>query len=150
MLAKVWSGALARRDLARSRRLCGLAIALIVGVMRLVNIAHGDLIVLAAYLGLTEDACKGLVERARHHDPGERFPAFWGPNFDWTPDQCHGNVAALAQISFVSFLLAPPLLGLAAEHLGIRWTFGLGLPLVLLSAALSSSLRAAPRRYSSV
>jgi MFS family permease len=56
------------------------------------------------------------------------------------------NVAALAQISFVSFLLAPPLLGLAAEHLGIRWTFGLGLPLVLLSAALSSALRATPRR----
>jgi MFS family permease len=56
------------------------------------------------------------------------------------------NVAALAQISFVSFLLAPPLLGLAAEYLGIRWTFGLGLPLVVLSAALSSILRAAPRR----
>jgi MFS family permease len=51
------------------------------------------------------------------------------------------NVAALAQISFVSFLLAPPLLGLVAEHLGIRWTFGLGLPLVLLSVALSSALR---------
>jgi MFS family permease len=52
------------------------------------------------------------------------------------------NVAALAQISFVSFLLGPPLLGFVAEHLGIRWTFGLGLPLVLLSLALSSSLRA--------
>jgi len=51
------------------------------------------------------------------------------------------NVAALAQISFVSFLLAPPLLGQVAEHLGIRWTFGLGLPLVVLSAAVSSSLR---------
>jgi hypothetical protein len=45
-----------------------------------------------AYLGLTEDACRGLVERARHHDPAERFPAFWGPNYDWTPDQCHGGV----------------------------------------------------------
>ena len=21
-----------------------------------------------------------------------RFPAFWGPNFDWYPDQCHGGV----------------------------------------------------------
>lgn len=48
--------------------------------------------VFMAYLGLTENACKGLVERARHHDPGERFPAFWGPNYDWTPDQCHGGV----------------------------------------------------------
>ncbi len=52
------------------------------------------------------------------------------------------NVAALAQISFVSFLLAPPLLGLVAQHWGIRWTFALGLPLVLLSALLSSSLSA--------
>ena len=51
------------------------------------------------------------------------------------------NVAALAQISFVSFLLAPPLLGFVAEHLGIRWTFGLGLPLVLLSLAASPALR---------
>lgn len=56
------------------------------------------------------------------------------------------NVAALAQISFVSFLLGPPLLGLVAEHLGIRWTFGLGLPLVLLSVAVSSILRATPHR----
>jgi hypothetical protein len=51
------------------------------------------------------------------------------------------NVAALAQISFVSFLLGPPLLGFVAEHWGIRWTFGVGLPLVLLSAAVSSTLR---------
>jgi MFS family permease len=56
------------------------------------------------------------------------------------------NVAALAQISFVSFLLAPPLLGFVAEHLGIRWTFGIGLPLVLLSVALSTALRARPAR----
>ncbi len=45
-----------------------------------------------AYLGLTEDASKGLIDRARHHDPHERFPAFWGPNYDWTPDQDHGSV----------------------------------------------------------
>ena len=55
------------------------------------------------------------------------------------------NVAALAQISFVSFLLAPPLLGFVAEHWGIRWTFGLGLPLVLLSLVASSALRACAR-----
>ena len=51
------------------------------------------------------------------------------------------NVAALAQISFVSFLLAPPLLGFVAEHLGIRWAFGLGLPLLVLSLDVSSALR---------
>jgi hypothetical protein len=45
-----------------------------------------------AYLGLTEDARHAVVSRARHHDTGERFPAFWGPNYDWTPDQDHGGV----------------------------------------------------------
>jgi hypothetical protein len=55
-----------------------------------------------AYLGLTEDARKGLVSRARRHDPGERFPAFWGPNYDWTPDQDHGGVLMKA---FQSMLL---------------------------------------------
>jgi MFS family permease len=57
------------------------------------------------------------------------------------------NVAALAQISFVSFLLGPPLLGFVAEHWGIRWTFGLGLPLVLLSAVVSRTLRGTPRQH---
>ena len=51
------------------------------------------------------------------------------------------NVATLAQITFVSFLLAPPLLGFVAEHLGIRWTFGLSLPLIVLSLSVSSTLR---------
>jgi hypothetical protein len=45
-----------------------------------------------AYLGLTEDVRQSLVGRARSHDPGERFPAFFGPNYDWTPDQDHGGV----------------------------------------------------------
>ncbi|HLL18045.1 MAG TPA: MFS transporter, partial [Rubrivivax sp.] len=53
------------------------------------------------------------------------------------------NVAALAQIAFVSFMLAPPVLGIVAEHWGIRWTFAFGLPLVLLSAVLASNLRVA-------
>jgi len=35
-------------------------LSLIFGVMRLVNIAHGDLIVLAAYLGLTTTVALGL------------------------------------------------------------------------------------------
>jgi MFS family permease len=50
------------------------------------------------------------------------------------------NVAALAQISFVVFLLGPPMLGFVAEHWGLRWTFGLGLPLVALSFMLSGAL----------
>jgi hypothetical protein len=45
-----------------------------------------------AYLGLTEPARKGLLSRVHSHDQNERFPAFWGPNYDWTPDQDHGGV----------------------------------------------------------
>ncbi|MFO7974833.1 MAG: DUF5703 domain-containing protein [Candidatus Hydrogenedentota bacterium] len=45
-----------------------------------------------AYLGRAEGARRGLVERARNNDRGSRFPAFWGPNYDWVPDQDHGGV----------------------------------------------------------
>jgi MFS family permease len=50
------------------------------------------------------------------------------------------NVAALAQFSFGTFLLAPPLLGFIAEHWGITWSYGIGLPLVLLSLAFTHVL----------
>lgn len=50
------------------------------------------------------------------------------------------NVAALSQLSFVAFLLAPPLLGFVAEHWGIRYAFGLGLPLVTVSWLAVASL----------
>ena len=43
------------------------------------------------------------------------------------------NVASLAQISFLTFLLAPPLLGFVAEHAGIRYAFGLCLPFLIFS-----------------
>ena len=45
-----------------------------------------------AYLGLADDARRNLVGRARNKNPGSRFPAFWGPNYDWIPDQTHGGV----------------------------------------------------------
>ena len=45
-----------------------------------------------AYLGLADDARKNLVARARRHHRDSRFPAFWGPNYDWIPDQDHGGV----------------------------------------------------------
>ena len=54
------------------------------------------------------------------------------------------NVASLAQISFVAFLLGPPLLGFIAEHWGIRWSFGIGLPLVVLSFIVASALGRKP------
>ena len=49
-----------------------------------------------AYLGLTDDARKSLVARARNKHAGSRFPAFWGPNYDWIPDQDHGGVLTRA------------------------------------------------------
>jgi hypothetical protein len=45
-----------------------------------------------ALLGLTDRAKQGLVERASQWDKKHRFPGFWGPNYDWTPDQDHGGV----------------------------------------------------------
>ncbi|HHY48994.1 MAG TPA: MFS transporter [Alphaproteobacteria bacterium] len=54
------------------------------------------------------------------------------------------NVASLAQISFVAFLLGPPLLGYVAEHFGIRWSFGIGLPLIVLSLAVAGALGSKP------
>lgn len=57
------------------------------------------------------------------------------------------NVAALAQTSFVAFLLGPPLLGFVAQHYGIRWSFGIGIPLVLLSLATAGALGRRPIRH---
>ena len=48
--------------------------------------------IVMAYLGLTDETSKGVISRARNHDPDSRFPAFWGPNYDWVPDQDHGGV----------------------------------------------------------
>jgi MFS family permease len=57
------------------------------------------------------------------------------------------NVASLAQISFVAFLLGPPLLGSVAEHFGIRWSFGVGLPLVILSIVCARALGTKPLKH---
>lgn len=50
------------------------------------------------------------------------------------------NVAALAQISFTAFMVGPPLLGYVAEHFGLRWTYGIALPLVALTLLTASAL----------
>ncbi|HYZ84552.1 MAG TPA: DUF5703 domain-containing protein [Bryobacteraceae bacterium] len=49
----------------------------------------------AAYLGLNNTA-RQLVVESFTAQPAGRFPAFWGPNYDWMPDQTHGNVATIA------------------------------------------------------
>ncbi|CAN1575723.1 ProP Permeases of the major facilitator superfamily [Paracoccaceae bacterium] len=50
------------------------------------------------------------------------------------------NVAALAQLSFMMFLVGPPLLGFVAEHWGLRLSYALALPLILLSFATTHVL----------
>ena len=50
----------------------------------------------AAMLGLKDMARQYVAERVANRNPGSRFPAFWGPNYDWIPDQDHGGVALRA------------------------------------------------------
>jgi len=45
----------------------------------------------AAFLGLAETAAGYIAGRAGNKNRGSRFPAFWGPNMDWIPDQDHGG-----------------------------------------------------------
>ncbi|MBE7559121.1 LamG domain-containing protein [bacterium] len=56
----------------------------------------------AAMLGMTEEARSYLVQRMLpsnntirqgRSDSGQRFPVFWGPGHDWTPDGDHQGVA---------------------------------------------------------
>ncbi len=48
--------------------------------------------IVMAYLGLADSARNYLTGRVKNFDKNSRYPAFWGPNYDWTPDQCHGGV----------------------------------------------------------
>jgi hypothetical protein len=45
----------------------------------------------AARLGLTSEAARILGLKVRNSNPAYRWPATWGPNFDWLPDQNHGG-----------------------------------------------------------
>jgi len=50
----------------------------------------------AALLGLTQDARNSVTNRLTVPSAYARFPAFWGPGFDWIPDQDQGGSAAHA------------------------------------------------------
>lgn len=45
----------------------------------------------AAMAGLTEDAKASLLSKVRNSNSNYRWPATWGPNYDWLPDQDHGG-----------------------------------------------------------
>ena len=50
----------------------------------------------AALLGLTDVAAGYVAGRAKSKHAASRFPAFWGPNYDWIPDQDHGGNLMMA------------------------------------------------------
>jgi hypothetical protein len=48
-------------------------------------------VIQAPLLGLAQEAKQMEISRSRGTAPGYRFPAFFGPNYDWTPDQDHAS-----------------------------------------------------------
>jgi hypothetical protein len=50
----------------------------------------------AALIGRAEEARQMVTNRFLTKHRGSRFPVFWGPNYDWVPDQDHGSVAMIA------------------------------------------------------
>jgi hypothetical protein len=53
----------------------------------------------AALLGLTDEAARILKKKCANSNRAYRWPATWGPNFDWLPDQNHGgNLLETAQL----------------------------------------------------
>lgn len=56
----------------------------------------------AAMLGLSDEAFSNILSRSRNSHERYRFPAMWGPNFDWLPDQCHnGNITNVLQLMLI-------------------------------------------------
>lgn len=53
-------------------------------------------VIFAAMLGRTAEARSEVIRRFKTKNSGSRFPAFWGPNYDWIPDQDHGAVNMIA------------------------------------------------------
>lgn len=49
--------------------------------------------IFAARLGLTEEAAR--YNLLKMSDSGRRFPAFWGPGFDWVPDHNWGGAGMI-------------------------------------------------------
>ncbi len=52
----------------------------------------------AALLGLESETAAHLIRQSGMTDKRALFPAFWGPNFDETPDQDHGGMTLLCLI----------------------------------------------------
>ena len=106
------------------------------GTILLILLGIGTLMVVFAmhpYVAITGFALMGVGTSAI-------FPLAMSAAAQRTDRPAATNVAALAQLSFVMFLLGPPLLGFVAEHFGIRTAYGVGIPLVILSLLTVRSL----------
>ena len=58
----------------------------------------------AALMGLTDQAASMLVTKSANSNKAYRFPASWGPNFDWLPDMNHaGNLMNTAQLMLLQY-----------------------------------------------
>lgn len=58
----------------------------------------------AALLGLGDEAKRQLISKSKNSNPRYRFPATWGPNYDWLPDQTHGgNLMLTLQYMLMQF-----------------------------------------------
>jgi alpha-L-fucosidase 2 len=40
---------------------------------------------------MTDEAARIIKVKISNSNAAYRWPATWGPNFDWLPDQCHGG-----------------------------------------------------------
>jgi Domain of unknown function (DUF5703) len=73
----------------------------------------------AALLGMTDEAARILDIKVHNSKPGYRWPATWGPNFDWLPDQNHGG--NLLMTTQLMLLQAEPLSAGGAIRLLPAW-----------------------------
>jgi len=58
----------------------------------------------AAAVGLADESRRLLLGKVANANPRHRFPAMWGPNYDWLPDQDHG---ANIMLTLQGMLLRP-------------------------------------------
>jgi hypothetical protein len=63
----------------------------------------------AALLGLADEAKAVVASRFAQKHAGSRFPGFYGPNYDWVPDQDHPSVGMLALQAMILQSVGPKL-----------------------------------------
>jgi alpha-L-fucosidase 2 len=52
--------------------------------------------IFAACVGNVDEVKKLMIQRMKRYHKESRFPGFWGPDFNWVPDQDHGGVNCTA------------------------------------------------------